>query len=317
MSELKGEISKRQSLNTLTQGAAVHLFTTAHNLANAELEKLDPELLRLYTIFTNGSLGPYWGYIGQMMDPRGRFWSDAAAGQGDFGQHPVLGRHGGTLSKQAKTRHEQLAQRHGLPRDPQHQMGQLMQLYSEIMRREQAEKPQLEALAKQITEEVWQFPQDRMKATLTVDMHQTANAGGGQASQMLQQAKIGTVRIVRTPQGLAVDARAHIFPVLVQELSKGVMEILSLHGLSSLDDQTYDEVIGQADRLEHEPWLIQAGPELWRKLLAIKPRTIPLGKLVAKLASLKPDALHHFLDAVVKDPEWAKELIEKLFGQVA
>lgn len=57
------------------------------------------------------------------------------------------------------------------------------------------------------------------------------------------------------------------FPVLVQELVKGVMELMSSHGLPE-DEKTRDLVLEKADTLEDESWDIRFGPEIWKKLLS-------------------------------------------------
>lgn len=59
-----------------------------------------------------------------------------------------------------------------------------------------------------------------------------------------------------------IEAEAMIFPVLIHELVKGVMELLSAHGLPK-DKKLGDYVIGKADFLAAEPWDMRIGPALW------------------------------------------------------
>jgi len=66
------------------------------------------------------------------------------------------------------------------------------------------------------------------------------------------------------PQIIAVAVN---FPILVQELVKGVMELLSSHGLPE-DDMVREQVLDKADTLEDESWDIRFGPEIWKKLLS-------------------------------------------------
>lgn len=75
----------------------------------------------------------------------------------------------------------------------------------------------------------------------------------------------GMVKITfPTPENpkAVIEAQAMIFPVLIHELVKGVMELLSAHGLPK-DKKLGDYVIGKADFLAAEPWDMRIGPALW------------------------------------------------------
>ena len=112
-----------------------------------------------------------------------------------------------------------------------------------------------------------------------------------------------------------VDARAAIFPVLAQEMNKGVAELISLHGLSNMDAETTKTVLHHADDVRHEPYLIQIGPELWRRFLKVRPKDIPLADIVHAFAELDPDQLHSVVSAVVEDPDHARETLAELFRE--
>jgi hypothetical protein len=112
-----------------------------------------------------------------------------------------------------------------------------------------------------------------------------------------------------------IDARGIVFPVLAQEMSKGVAELLSHWGLADLDDPTTATVLKHGDDIRHEPYLEQIGPEMWRRFLKVKPRNIPLIDLYAALSKQEPDELHKIMAAVVDDPENAKEMLSDLVAQ--
>jgi hypothetical protein len=61
-----------------------------------------------------------------------------------------------------------------------------------------------------------------------------------------------------------IYAQAMVFPVLIHELVKGVMELLSAHGLPK-DKKIAEYVINKADFLAAEPWDMRLGPALWEK----------------------------------------------------
>ncbi len=63
-----------------------------------------------------------------------------------------------------------------------------------------------------------------------------------------------------------VKASGRIFPVLIHELIKGVMEIMAMHGLPE-DEKLQKHVLDKSDFLKGESWDIRLGPGLWEKFL--------------------------------------------------
>ena len=59
-----------------------------------------------------------------------------------------------------------------------------------------------------------------------------------------------------------IYAQAMVLPVLIHELVKGVMELLSAHGLPK-NKKIGEFVINKADFLAAEPWDMRIGPALW------------------------------------------------------
>ena len=109
-----------------------------------------------------------------------------------------------------------------------------------------------------------------------------------------------------------VVARGTNWQLLAKELVKGTAELICLHGLNELDDQTYQRVMDSADWVEYEPWMLQTGGELWRRLLAIIPTGRPIAPILMHLARLPPDSLHALIEAVIEQPQWAAELLADL-----
>jgi len=109
-----------------------------------------------------------------------------------------------------------------------------------------------------------------------------------------------------------VVAKAFIFPVLVQELSKGVMELISHHGLADLDAKATEIVLQHADRLEDEPWLIQVGPEMWRQFLQAMPDKAKKAEIVTALATRPPKEVHDIIMTILDNPDKAKDIILRL-----
>ena len=77
----------------------------------------------------------------------------------------------------------------------------------------------------------------------------------------------GIVRVefpnTKNPKAV-IHAQAMVFPVLIHELVKGVMELLSAHGLPK-NKKMGNYVINKADFLSAEPWDMRLGPGLWTR----------------------------------------------------
>ena len=76
------------------------------------------------------------------------------------------------------------------------------------------------------------------------------------------ESKAGSEEIDLETDPPTVRARAQIFPVLIHELIKGVMEILSVDALPE-DEKIQNYVLGKADFVEAEFWSLRLGPGLW------------------------------------------------------
>ena len=210
---VRDQINKRVTLNILTQGAAVHNMMTIYNLATKKLNKLNPQLVKIYKRLSPGMLSSYW-----IMD--------------------------------------------------------------------------FAAMANLVD--------------LTV----------GTSSVKYQDNDDGS-----DPTPIVV-AKAKNFPILIQELVKGVMELLSHHGLSGLDQHTTKKVLKSADVLTDEPWLIQVGPHIWRSFLKIVPKGSDLATVVAKLATKEPQFIHDLLSRTIEDlhrdmdPVEQREAIQDMIDEI-
>ena len=102
-----------------------------------------------------------------------------------------------------------------------------------------------------------------------------------------------------------------------KELVKGTAELICLHGLNRLTDETYRRVIAAADGIDFEPWMLQTGGELWRRLLAVLPDGRPVAEMLMHLARLPARSLETLILAVIEQPPWASELLAGLDGSEA
>ena len=93
------------------------------------------------------------------------------------------------------------------------------------------------------------------------DMEGMAGSGGGQ---------MGQSEVDDETDPPTVKARAMKFPLLVQELVKGVYEVFGTHGLPD-DPKQAEMVLGAEDTLPAEIWDSRLGPIFWEKFLEAYP----------------------------------------------
>ena len=99
----------------------------------------------------------------------------------------------------------------------------------------------------------WVFPDEQLKAMM----------GSGEGAG-------GKARFEVDEDGVPhVYAEAIIFPVLVQEIVKGIMDALAYFARQKegQDPETQQHVINQVDTMGNEVWDIMMGPAVWRQLL--------------------------------------------------
>lgn len=108
-----------------------------------------------------------------------------------------------------------------------------------------------------------------------------------------------------------VNAKGTTLPILIHELVKGVMEVLSSHGLPDEPDlRKY--IIEKADRADYEPWDLVLGPCIWERFLSImEPDDIMELKqyVYSELISLPPDEFHDTMREILDGTKKGKEYI--------
>ncbi len=243
LAQVRDQVHKRVTLNAMTQGAAVHVMMSAHHLVSEELNRISPQLLRLYGQLAGVSVRMYWD-----MD------IPAMANQ----VQALMGSKVGECKI-------------SFPK---------------------AKKPQAETINEDTpADKPWKKPLALPAAA---------------------------------PEEPSVKMRAAgmCFPVLVQEMSKAVMETASMWGVAGIPKNELKTIYRHADRMVDEPWLIQVGPALWRKFLAVvqgmpKKESLSLIHWATVLARTNPQSLHTTLEKVVSDPPYAAKMLSMLRGQQA
>jgi hypothetical protein len=149
----------------------------------------------------------------------------------------------------------------------------------------------------------WVFPEE---------MHSgmQANAAGeieGAAGKMGLQFKNGEVVIV---------AEAVCFPVLVQEIVKGLMEYITYD--ADEDPELRKQVHDQTDTIGNEGWDIKLGPPVWRQLLASvgydNQKWIP--QVYQHLSQLSPDKFSKVMQSILNGSPDGKKYLRDLLAEI-
>jgi hypothetical protein len=311
---VQAQTNKRLTLNLLIQGAAAHTFLTAHHLVKDSLDAIQPGLTRLYDrCAVSFHLNYFIGDIPLIYGLPSRFWRRTYCADHPFHRHRLLAERGRLLWRASK----RFLLRRGWPRGvvgiPGFHYPQEMKLFLQVYRIERQYKRRLAELAKQATAEVWGIDEDRLDAELTTNVaFGNLRTPKTKIGQMTRRAAIGYGGVELRRDQFTVVAKSWNFPLVVHELSKGTAELVCLHGLNRLDDATYEAATAEADQLEYETWLLQAGPEMWRRFLAAIPQGRPLPEMLMHVARLAPERLENLMFAVIDDTPRAQTLLASL-----
>jgi hypothetical protein len=309
------EINKRLTLNWLIQGAAQHAGMTFHHLVSDQLGAVSGGLVRLYDQYALINLLQYWHLDAMMLfGSPPRFWRKAITNnRHPFFNHPLLSRFGGTLAETARQRALERASSKGVTRYPVVFSFQVVALVARLKMMEKPHRPRLIEIAKEVASSVWGVPISRLDGYLDDQIALGRLIPARTVRGAIWRASVvGYGGVVRRGGSLVVIARGTNWQLLTKELVKGTAELICLHGLNSLSDDTYRCVMDAADRIELEPWMLQTGGELWRLLLAVAPDNRPIAEILMHLALLPAKSLESLITAVIEQPEWAKELLAGL-----
>src|ERR1044072_1480072 len=114
-----------------------------------------------------------------------------------------------------------------------------------------------------------------------------------------------------------INAKAMIFPVLVHEIVKGVMELLSAHGLPKKKKMA-EYVINKADYLSAEYWDLRLGPAIWGRFTDVIDVDDFHMKhhIYADLAALPAKEFHKVMREILAGTKLGKKLVKQIVDQV-
>jgi hypothetical protein len=308
---LQEEINKRLTLNLLIQGAAAHTFITAHHLVRDELELIEPGITLAYDKAVVGlHLNYFIGDIALLVGTARQFWRKIDQPDHPFATHTFFQKYGWQLSNSS---HRDLVDRGralGIETRPVLHYFPCLSRFLTLLNKELPHTFALEEIAKRCVSSMWNLEADRMDASLTRDTQfGNLNTPKTRLGRMMQVGAIGYGGVRFDGARFNVVAKAWIWPLLVHELVKGTMELICLHGLNKLNDDTYRQATLEADQIEYETWLLQAGPACWRAFLAVLPRNRPMAEIVMHVARLSPAELDQFMDWMMATPDRARQYL--------
>lgn len=314
----RDQLNKRFSLNLLIQGAASHTYLTAHHLVKDQLNEIEPGFVPLYDKMSLSVQLAQW--IGDLMLAVGQpeqYWNSITEPAHPFSGHPFLVKHGQFLSIESRKHIEQRARSKDVLVEPEHQYPQTFWLLGRTVMKEQRHRQALAETARLATTMIWGIDINKLTGQITGDVEfGKLQKPISQTGRILRAAAAGYGGVSRVDGKLGVEARAWVWPLLVHELTKGTAELICLHGLNKLDAATYDYVTYIADKIEHEIWMMQAGGELWRRLLAAIPAPNLLAESLMHVAQMSPATLEQWLTDLVEHPLTAKATIADFFDEV-
>jgi|SRR5215472_12054076 len=308
---LRDEVNKRFTLNWLIQGASEHAGITLHHVVRDELNDIDPELVRLYDRFALLAVLQYWQRDSILLlgwPPR--FWRRAGSRRNHpFFGHRLLSIYGGRFAEAARQRAVNRAREKGLARFPLAFSLQTFFCVNRLRKLEAPHQRRLVLLARKATSIVWGIPCERLAGELTTinrmeggEIIPTRTVRGA----ILRVCIMGLSRVMPRGEELIVVARGTNWLLLAKELVKGTAELICLHGLNQLTEETYRHVIDSTDWLELEPWMLQSGGELWRRVLEVIPDDRPVARVLMQLSRLPAAELNAVMADVIEHPESAR-----------
>jgi len=112
-----------------------------------------------------------------------------------------------------------------------------------------------------------------------------------------------------------IEAKAWIFPLLVHELIKGVMELSAIGWAEGhMEPDEHKHVIGRADTIPGEIWGMRLGPGMWEKFLeCIEDEDYKIKHwLFQQLTQLEAPKFHSFMKEILSSTQECKKVIDHL-----
>lgn len=131
------------------------------------------------------------------------------------------------------------------------------------------------------------------------------------------EVKGGEVRVDLSGKLPKIIARGRNFSILIHEIVKGIMDLMSLHGLPK-DPEKVKHVTGQADYFGGEGQDLRYGPKLWEKFIELIPDdSIDLKSYIYNyVVSLKPNQFNELMNEIINGSEKGRRWMQSIANEV-
>jgi hypothetical protein len=128
-----------------------------------------------------------------------------------------------------------------------------------------------------------------------------------------KQMGITNVEIGSTEDRIKITAQGLIFPILLNETIKGLLELFISHGLPKNRTQA-NYILKKTDFLKAEPWNMRLGPSLWdllsNSLNDISSEELPY--LLKRISKLNVDKFNYLMKEVFAKTKKGKHIMSKI-----
>jgi hypothetical protein len=314
--QLRAEVNKRMTMNMFIQGAAWQACLTGHHLIQNELNELSPVCneeitnTEFYDRFATAVLIGQWNSeIAFYNGISSFFWNRVGNGTTDFCHHPLLVKHGKRLAKICKRKVLKRCREKGVWGQPVALSFHTAALLQRCREFENVNRFTLEDLATEVTCQIWGLEEKQVAAAITErPAFGQIRVPETQRGRRLKEIMVAWGGVKHLGDGkLQVVGQSRYWSLLIHELSKGAVELISLHGLNDLDDETYGIVMLAADNIEYEIWMMQSGLELYRLMLRVIPRGFPIAEALMFIAKMPAELHEDFTMNVIEKPDRAAD----------
>lgn len=131
-----------------------------------------------------------------------------------------------------------------------------------------------------------------------------------------KQVGVVNVKLTSDDELVVVSAQGIIFPILLCELIRGLMELFSSHGLPK-DRAKREYVIKKADYLKAEPWQMRIGPYVWKIFTEYfdGSDTSEMPYIYQTLAKLKPETFFKVVSELMAKTKKGKAYAQKIMDK--